>query len=388
MIVFAFALVPIGIWGQVSAADSTPQQTDSIDRYAEDFITASLLVADPGRILYSTLGHACLRMQCPTYDLDYCFTYESEAVEHRVWSFLAGKLEMALFAVPTADYCATYREEGRGVREYTLNLSPETKSRLWQILDETMMAGNVPYDYLHRGCAIACLHFVKEALGEQTIDYAPHLFQTAQTTKDGFANNTYPDTWSRLFLLAIAGGESEQCLTGDEQLIAPADLANAWQQATVEGIPLVSAKVNTLVAGAPQREQHKVTPSIAALLLLLLAVANLFVARPYIDWFLLALQTTVGCFMVYLVFLSDLCGTQWNWLLIPFNPLPILFWRWRRYWAIPYAAVLVVWCIAMVTVPHVIVDVAHIILATTLLLLMLKQTVIYRTNSTTQDGKK
>ena len=74
---------------------------DTIDRTAEDFVTVSLLVADPGKAVYSTMGHSCLRMQCPTFGLDYCFTYESEDVTTRFLNFIAGNLYMCLFAIPT-----------------------------------------------------------------------------------------------------------------------------------------------------------------------------------------------------------------------------------------------------------------------------------------------
>ena len=33
---------------------------DTIDRLAEDFITVSLVVSEPGEVLYGVLGHACL----------------------------------------------------------------------------------------------------------------------------------------------------------------------------------------------------------------------------------------------------------------------------------------------------------------------------------------
>lgn len=71
---------------------------DHVDRTAEDFVIASLLVADPGTVMYSVLGHACIRLQCPTFGMDYCFSYESD-VSQKVLSFLAGKLMMGLPAV-------------------------------------------------------------------------------------------------------------------------------------------------------------------------------------------------------------------------------------------------------------------------------------------------
>ena len=45
--------------------------TAIVQQPAEDFVIASVCVASPGDDVYSALGHACLRMQCPTYGLDY-----------------------------------------------------------------------------------------------------------------------------------------------------------------------------------------------------------------------------------------------------------------------------------------------------------------------------
>ena len=50
---------------------------DTIDRLAPDFVTVSLVVCDPGEIMYSVLGHACLHLQCPSFGMDYIFSYES-----------------------------------------------------------------------------------------------------------------------------------------------------------------------------------------------------------------------------------------------------------------------------------------------------------------------
>ena len=47
---------------------------DNVDRTAEDFVTVSLMIADPGVEFYTVLGHACLRLQCPTFALDYCYS--------------------------------------------------------------------------------------------------------------------------------------------------------------------------------------------------------------------------------------------------------------------------------------------------------------------------
>ena len=354
---------------------------DHVDRTAEDFVIASLLVADPGTVMYSVLGHACLRLQCPVFGMDYCFSYESEGVQNRVLDFLAGKLMMGLFAIPVEDYCAQYREEGRGVYEYTLNLPIEVKRELWRVLDEHVAEGvRLPYDYFHRGCAITIVDFVKEALGEMMIAYDRSLYEHTPTGRDLVKTNTTHALWVRFVACFLAGNEVDEPLIGDKQLLIPIDLVRAWQQAKVNGKPLLASEPNILVDGEPKINDGWFTPMVLSILLLVLAITNLFWGKPYFDWLMLAAQTLVGCGMTYLICFSDLCCTEWNWLIFPFNPLPLIFWHWRKHWALPYAGVLAMWCFAMAAMTiwgHVLVDWSHMLMVVAWLLVVFKQTKIF-----------
>ena len=354
---------------------------DNVDRTAEDFVIASLLVADPGTVMYSVLGHACLRLQCPTFDMDYCFSYESEDVSQKVLSFLAGKLMMGLYAIPVEDYCAQYREEGRGVYEYMLNLPIEVKRELWRVLDEHLAEGiRLPYDYYHRGCATTALEFVKEALCETVIVYDRSLYDVPLNAREIWIGGTKRAQWVRFIALFIAGGETSEPLYGEQKLIIPVDLVHAWQHAKVHGEPLLASEPNILVEGEPKVANGWFTPMVLAILLLILSIANLLWKRSYFDWLMLAAQTIIGCGMIYLICFSDLCCTDWNWLIVPFNPLPLICWHWRKYWALPYIGILVMWCFGMAAMTlwgHVLVDWSHIVMVVAWIMIMIKQ---YRLN--------
>lgn len=371
-------LLSVGV--MVSAQEQPeidPHFGDTIDRTADDFVIASLLVADPGVATYSVFGHACLRMQCPTYDMDYCFSYESEEVRNGIADFLAGDLKMGLFAIPTEDYCATYREEGRGVYEYTLHLPIEAKRELWRILDEHVAQGiNLPYNYYERGCASTCVHFVEQALGAHSIHYDSTLLQNNTTCKARVLAHCDQAPWARFVFGLIAAGEAEKIVSGSDQLCIPADLVEAWQKASIDGHALIDAQPTVLVEGQPQWPDNKITPLIIAIILLLISLLNLSWSKPYFDWLMLALQTALGALMMYLVCYSDLCCTSWNWLIIPFNILPAIAWYWRRYWALPYVGLMVVWCLAMSCIMlwgNKIMDVSHLLLVIAWTLVVFKQ---------------
>ena len=85
--------------------NAAPVQTNALpepDRAAEDFVLVSLCIADPTDWrddAIGTIGHAFLRLRCPYYNLDYCFSYEGENVNDNLYRYLTGKTKMGMFAI-------------------------------------------------------------------------------------------------------------------------------------------------------------------------------------------------------------------------------------------------------------------------------------------------
>ena len=364
-------------WGQeMTVAERNAAQgfNDTIDRMADDFVTVSLVVCDPSEVLYSTLGHAALHLQCPVFDLDYVFSYESENVRDKIWTFLKGDLKMGMFAFPTDLFLEIYRASGRGVKEYTINLSPTQKQKLWEVMDNMAAKGaNIPYDYFRRGCAKSVVQVIHKALGTSAIHYAPwdekytkHTMRELATT---FATNVPWIEFVSYFLIGVEGDKDYPC---EQKLIVPTDLVEVWQQATFDnGTPVLDSEPRILLEPTRHNEGTWCTPLLVSLLLLLLA----FVPWKGVDYSLLALYTLIGAVMTYLIVFSGLPCTDWNWLIIPFNILPALAWPWRRYWALPYAGILLIWCLVMIGEffwGHVLVDWPHILLALSFCIVLVK----------------
>ena len=362
---------------------------DTIDRLAPDFVTVSLVVCDPGEIMYSVLGHACLHLQCPSFGMDYIFSYESESVEGKVRRFLMNDLKMGMMALEMDDYMALYIAEERGVKEYILNLPPEVKTELWRMCDERMMQGmNLEYNPVKRGCAISVVHSVEDAIKSANRMYGTNYQITYpewgapfdRTLREIFYDNA-PHDWGLFFCMTIVGGIVDKPrLPHKEKLICPKELADTWMQCSIDGKPLISEPVKILNEGIIKKTSL-FSPVIASLVVLILAILSFFLKVPYLDWLILAGQTLLGCLMLWL-WLSPLPATGWSWLLIPFNILPALCWYWRKYWALPWAVVLLGWCIVMAGEffwGHVLVDWAHIILALAFTIVLLKQYKLART---------
>lgn len=349
---------------------------DTIDRLAEDFVEAYVVVADPGTQLYSVLGHCALRLKCPIFGLDYIFSYESEDTANKVLSFLAGHLKMALFAIPVDEYCQAYAKDGRGVRQYKLNLTPIEEQELWRVLDDESMVGKIhDYDYYHRGCANSCVRFVNKAINPKKIEYA-QWDRVAVTGRELVREHTQNALWVRFVLCFISGNEVDEPLYKENQLLIPTDLVFAWQSASLDGITLLEQEPEVLIEGKPQTSNGWFTPFVFSLIILLLSILNIFWNKPYFDWLLLGGQTIIGVAMTYLLFVSDLCCTDWNWLYIAFNPLPAIFWHWRKYWVLPYVGLQLLWSVVMLymlLINQVLVDWPHIILTLAFAAVLLKQ---------------
>lgn len=339
----------------------------------QDFVRAYLAAAEPGGALYSIFGHAFIHMVCPAYGLDCCFSYESEDAVRRILTFLAGNLHMGMRRIQTADYLADYAAEGRGVKEYELNLPIEVKRELWRVLDEKTAEGmELPYDYVARGCIYSCVKMVEEALGDTKIEYgtwSPRYNRTRREICNDYGKYDFP--WNMMSIMALVGTEVDKPLPPEEKLIITTEVIEVWQQAKVNGEYLLSRDAHQLLPSTQHRYTSWFTPVVAALLLLVLAIIALFVDKPYIDWLVVAIVTLIGALETYLVVFSSLPCTNWNWLLVPFNLLPAIGWNWRRYWALPYAVIIGIWGAGMLISPHTLVDKSMLVLALAFILILI-----------------
>ena len=234
-----------------SRAEDNQGFNDSINRLSEDFVEVSLMIADPTDWrddALGTKGHAFLRLVCPTFNLDYCFSYEGENVNDNIFRYLTGKTKMGLFAVPTDEYLEDYRRWNRSVHEYRLAMPPEAEQRLWEIMDNHLTKGlTLRQDLNKYGCALTAVRYVKRAMGDTPIIYA----------------------------------EEDRCgdLPPDEKSCVPVDVVAVWQRATVNGQPFATY-TGDIVVGAPLDEVSPwLMPAAIAGGVLLIVILSVVVIR-------------------------------------------------------------------------------------------------------------
>ena len=344
----------------------------SVQANTDKNVRASILIADPDDILYSCTGHACIRMQSKALNLDYVFSYESEDVKSQIQTFLQGDLKMGLISAPTDEYLETLRQVGRGVREYELNLPNKVKTHLWEVLDNHVAAGmNLEYNYLERGCAYSIIGFLREALGDIPLKYGTmprHFHMTRRELVDRVVRD-YP--WDRFFLYLLVGTKADLPCTMEEKIVVPQDLVDVLVNATVQGKTVLNKDYQTLIESTPKvkRLNTIATPLLFSILVLVLTFMGIWEDQWVLFIPLLLIQTVLGTGLLYLLSVSTLPCTTWNWLIIPLNPIPLILWKRRRLWGRPYAALLMLWVVAISVYPHRLTDTPYIILAVALSLL-------------------
>lgn len=268
---------------EMSVAERNAAQgfNDTIDRLVPDFVTVSLCVADPTDQTQDYLGitgHAFLRLQCPTFGLDYCFSYESEQIKGQLWDYLTGKLKMSMFAVNTNEYLEDYRVWKRAVHEYHLNLPPEAEQRLWEQMDNHMLSErDMQMNLIKFGCTNTILRYVEKSLMPTQIVYNWPPKYTSNSAMEIVNEHLDAYPWTLLGLRLTAGRSFANLTTPKQKVIFPTDLLEVWSLATIDGEPVLTY-VGDLVEAEPV-EVHKpwFTPQVCGILLLILIALGILI---------------------------------------------------------------------------------------------------------------
>lgn len=280
LMMLVMSVLMYGQTDTLSVTERNAQQgfNDTIDRLDPDFVWVSLCVADPtdqSQDYLGMTGHAFLRLQCPTFGLDYCFSYESEKIQGQLWDYITGKLKMGMFALPTDEYIEDYRVWKRAVHEYRINMPAEAEMRLWEQMDNHMMAEQeLQMNLIKYGCANTLLRYVERALSPTQIEYAwpeKYLTKSAMEIAEEHMEN-YP--WTLLGLRLTAGKEYAQLTTPKQKVIFPTDLLEVWSIATINGEPMLEYVGDLVEAEPVVVKKPWFTPQVCGILLLLVCAGG------------------------------------------------------------------------------------------------------------------
>ena len=298
------------------------QTNDSTKALPTD-IYASYVVVTPGQGFTSMLGHAAIRMYCPSAGLDYCFTVKSPEIGNEFVAMTVRSLHAGLVPEPTPQFCQDYTDEGRGISEYRLSLTVEEARRLWQLLDDEVALGlHRRVDYIRRGCAQDMFSFVQAVVAPRNIDFDSIANSLLPFSSRRQILSRYMDTsrWKGFIGHSLYGGTPDELVQGADKLIMPLDVAAALTQAGLAAEPKLVVR-QTVADTSPA-----FTPFMFAVVFLLLCLIP--VSVPIVSTLCSTVYFLVGVLIVWIVFVSRTPGTEWNWLIIAFNPIPLVVQKW------------------------------------------------------------
>ena len=328
---------------------------------SSNFVTASLLVAEPLHALYSVFGHATLRMECPVHGLDYVFTFESDPNFNTFMTGVAGKAKAKYIAVPTDTFISDSKKSGRGLKQYKLNLTHHEKQELWRLLDEEMMAGAYRnFNLLFTNCLTTSILNIQRCLIGEHFEWGE--LEYPQTLNDGelFRHAVRHSPWAE-FLFITFGGTAYDRRSVQEYRLTPETIIPMLRKATFvndsTGVSryVVTDPGITLVESSGKDKATPITPTIVfgglLLLTILVTLAEWLLhwhgVVKFYDLVLFTAQLLVCLLMLYVTFFSELFVSMWNWYIVAFLPLPMVFWLLRRKKTVPslwlcYSVVLVI----------------------------------------------
>lgn len=286
-------------------------------------VYAYYIVVTPGNTFTTMLGHAAIRMQCPSAGLDYCFTVKSPEIGNEFTAMTLRTLRAGLVPEKTQLFRHDYESEGRGLTQYKLNLTLEETRHLWQRLDTRVAQGLYRnLDYIHNGCAQEMASEIMAAVQERSINFdaiADELLPY-ENRRQILARYRNTCTWKGFLGHSLYGGSPDETVKGTDKLIMPLDVASALQKAGLADEPELLSEP-TLTDDTPF-----FNPFVCAVLLLLLSLIP--VSTPFTHYILWTLHFLTGLLLAWLILVSKTPGTEWNWFIIPFCPLPFLLLRW------------------------------------------------------------
>ena len=328
-------LLGIAVKGFAQRNDSVVVAPDS-----SNFVTASILTISPTNEVYSVFGHTAIRMECPSHQLDYVFTFESDPSVGGFLTFFAGKAEAKFIAVPTADFLTSMTLRGRGVKQNELNLTLHEEQELWRNLDNDMVAGaHRKFNLLINNCVSMAVMKLHQSCINEHLEWDNNTTRTLLNNGDYVRQCVQQSPWAVFWFITFMGTVCEDSYDYESRL-CPANQIEEMQKASFvneeKGTKraVLTGQESVLLPETSRLRQSIITPTVVFGLLLLVVCFLTFAEwrwnwkRPvrYIDVALFVLQSLSGLILLYVTWVSELLGAHWNWYLIPFNPIPLILW--------------------------------------------------------------
>ena len=331
-------MLPVTLW-----AEQTRQQDGQqpVADEQQDSVSVSLLTVTPGKMVYELYGHTAIRVRevMPGRLSDWVFNYGtfSFAQPNFVWRFVKGETDYELGVVPYALFYDTYVKEGRGIDEQLLNLSPAESRRLVDALSRNLLPENATYRYnfFYDNCTTRAIDMIERAVEGKIVWPQAEAGKTLRDIVDQYSEAS---PWNKLGQDLLLGAEADAPADRKAQGFAPLYAERFVEEAVVVSPDGARRRLaepkRVLLPAQMERADKGLTPMWAfGILFVVTLIITTYEWRKGIcfwayDALLLLAQGLAGLAVFLLFCFSTHPTVGSNWLIILFNPLPLLYLPW------------------------------------------------------------
>lgn len=310
----------------------------SVQSQSTDSIRFSLLTCAPGTEIYSLFGHTAIRYENYTRRIDVVFNYGmfSFNTPNFIFRFVAGETDYQLGITPYSYFEAEYAMRGSSVYQQVLNLTQSEKERLLTILENNYLPENriYRYNYFYDNCTTRARDKIEECI-EGKVVYPDSL--SGKSYRSIVHEFTAGSPWDELGIDLCLGAEADKEINKRQQMFSPFYMKYYASNAYIVDAggtrrPLILDETK-IVDVEPDEVQlgFVLSPLMCGALFLALCVVMAWgqwkTQRIWWGWdiVLYGLQGLAGCIIAFLFFFSVHPTVGSNWLLILFNPIPLLY---------------------------------------------------------------
>lgn len=310
----------------------------SVQSQSTDSIRFSLLTCAPGTEIYSLFGHTAIRYENYTRRIDVVFNYGmfSFNTPNFIFRFVAGETDYQLGITPYFYFEAEYAMRGSSVYQQVLNLTQSEKERLLTILENNYLPENriYRYNYFYDNCTTRARDKIEECI-EGKVVYPDSL--SGKSYRSIVHEFTAGSPWDKFGIDLCLGAEADKEINKRQQMFSPFYMKYYASNAYIVDAggtrrPLILDETK-IVDVEPEEVQPGfiLSPLMCGALFLALCVVMAWgqwkTQRIWWGWdiVLYGLQGLAGCIIAFLFFFSVHPTVGSNWLLILFNPIPLLY---------------------------------------------------------------
>lgn len=310
----------------------------SVQSQSTDSIRFSLLTCAPGTEIYSLFGHTAIRYENYTRRIDVVFNYGmfSFNTPNFIFRFVAGETDYQLGITPYSYFEAEYAMRGSSVYQQVLNLTQSEKERLLTILENNYLPENriYRYNYFYDNCTTRARDKIEECI-EGKVVYPDSL--SSKSYRSIVHEFTAGSPWDEFGIDLCLGTEADKEINKRQQMFSPFYMKYYASNAYIVDAggtrrPLILDETK-IVDVEPEEVQPGfiLSPLMCGALFLALCVVMAWgqwkTQRIWWGWdiVLYGLQGLAGCIIAFLFFFSVHPTVGSNWLLILFNPIPLLY---------------------------------------------------------------